>query len=196
MNLSAEAAFRIAEAIAYFGGWIGVRLYFQQKLGVVEKGDRRHEVREKIGYALVSLAAVPVLLYVVTPWLDLAHVDLPSTVRWVAVAATVAGSALLIWTHAVLGRNWSGVLELSKDHALVTEGPYRVVRHPMYSAFFLMAFGLLLSSANWVVGGGLIGSVAFMYFTRVADEERMMQDRFGQAYLSYMARTGRVLPKP
>lgn len=195
MDSKSEAVFRIAVTIVYFGGWILVRLYFQWRLGSVEKTHRQNEGRERLAYAAVSLAAVPVLFYVSTTWLDSTHLVLSPLLRWAGFAIAAVGSFVLIWTHTVLGKNWSGVLELSKDHALVKEGPYRLVRHPMYSAFFLMGLGILLCSANWIVGGVLLGSVTFMYIVRVSDEEKMMLDQFGEAYGRYMNDTGRIVPK-
>jgi protein-S-isoprenylcysteine O-methyltransferase Ste14 len=96
----------------------------------------------------------------------------------------------------VLGRNWSGVLELYEQHELVTEGPYRFVRHPMYTSVYLKGIGILLLSANWIVGGGYLAAVTLMYALRVRDEEQMMLEHFGEEYRSYMSRTARLVPLP
>ena len=77
----------------------------------------------------------------------------------------------------------------------MTHGPYKLIRHPMYSAFFLMGIGILLVSSNWLVGGVLVAAIAYMYFGRVHNEEKMMLDQFGDDYQAYMRRTGRLIPR-
>ena len=193
MNNS-ELVFRIAVGVL-MAMWMFTRFHFQRRLGSVERASRRHDRRERISYALVSVSFIPVFVYVFSSRLDLFHFALPGGWRWLGAALGVAGCALFWWTHAVLGRNWSGVLELSRDHRLVTAGPYRSVRHPMYTAFFLMSAGVLLLSANFLVGGLNLAAVTYMYLLRVADEEAMMLEQFGDEYRRYMKRTGRLLPK-
>ncbi|AHY53462.1 Isoprenylcysteine carboxyl methyltransferase [Bradyrhizobium japonicum SEMIA 5079] len=76
----------------------------------------------------------------------------------------------------------------------MTEGIYRRVRHPMYSAFWLWAIAQALLLPNWIAGlAGLVG-FGVLFFGRVAREERMMLQTFGDSYRDYMARTGRVFP--
>jgi protein-S-isoprenylcysteine O-methyltransferase Ste14 len=144
---------------------------------------------------LVSFTFLPILLYVFAGLFGFAHFSLLDWARWLGAILGLSGSALFAWTHLALGKNWSGVLEIAKDHELVTHGPYQFVLHPMYSAFFLMGLGVLLLSANWLVGGLNLAAVTYMYLVRVADEESMMLDQFGQSYRIYMAETGRLFPK-
>jgi len=102
----------------------------------------------------------------------------------------------LFWrSHADLGRNWSYTLEVRKGHELITRGVYRTIRHPMYASIWLwcLAQGLLLS--NWLAGWYALAAFAAMYFIRVPREEAMMREIFGQEYLDYMQRTGRILPR-
>jgi protein-S-isoprenylcysteine O-methyltransferase Ste14 len=189
-----EIVFRIAVA-ALIGAWSVTRVYFQRRLGAVERVRSHHDRRERLAYALVGLSFVPPLVYAFSPWLDLFHFLLPDLWRGLGAVLGLAGVGLFGWTHHALGKNWSGVLEISKNHRLVAEGPYRIVRHPMYSAFFLMVLGVLLLSANVVAGGGLLAAVTFMYLQRVSDEEAMMLEQFGEPYRRYMHRTGRLLPR-
>ena len=103
--------------------------------------------------------------------------------------------ALYGWTHKTLDGNWSNVLEIRENHKLITAGPYRHVRHPMYTAFWLWVIfqGPLLSNAAvWLVG---IVTWAITYCLRVADEEQMMIEQFGRQYEQYMRKTGRLWPK-
>ena len=96
--------------------------------------------------------------------------------------------------HRALGRNWSISLDVRENHELVTEGIYRRVRHPMYSAFWLWAIAQALLLPNWISGFAGLAGFGILYFGRVAREERMMLATFGDSYRDYMARTGGVFP--
>ena len=113
-----------------------------------------------------------------------------------AVGVVVAAAALIMFrlTHKALGRMWSVSLQLKQDHKLVTSGIYRRLRHPMYTAFWLMALAQALLLPNWIAGpAGLVG-FGFLFFSRVGPEERLMEQAFGQEYRDYKARTKRVVP--
>ncbi len=96
--------------------------------------------------------------------------------------------------HRQLGRNWSITLEIREDHALVTEGLFKHIRHPMYSSFWLWAIAQALLLPNWLAGFAGLFSIAALYFGRVAREEAMMRETFGPQYDTYMSRTKRIIP--
>jgi protein-S-isoprenylcysteine O-methyltransferase Ste14 len=97
-------------------------------------------------------------------------------------------------THKDLGRNWSVTLEVRQQHALVTDGVYSRVRHPMYSAFWLWALAQALLLPNWIAGPAGIVGFGTLFLLRVTREEQMMTETFGEEYRAYMARTWRVFP--
>jgi len=192
--LDTELPYRIALG----GSWIigyGIRLYYERQARSVQRVSARHSTRERILYWMVFTAFVLALVYVFSPVLDAAHLELPAAVRWVGLAFAILGIALLRATHHALGSNWSGKLEIAEGHRLIVVGPYRRVRHPMYTALFCMAFAYSLLSANWIVAGTNIAAVTLMYLARVRDEEQMLIDQFGDDYRAYMRRTGRLVPK-
>lgn len=97
-------------------------------------------------------------------------------------------------THKALGAMWSHSLDLRENHRLVTAGIYARLRHPMYTAFWLWALAQPFLLANWLAGFAGIVGFGTLYFLRVGQEERMMEERFGQEYRDYCARTRRILP--
>jgi protein-S-isoprenylcysteine O-methyltransferase Ste14 len=122
--------------------------------------------------------------------------DYPVRVWQPVLGAIAFAGALYLFrrTHKDLGRNWSVTLEVREQHALVTEGIYKSVRHPMYSAFWLWAIAQAVLLPNWIAGfAGIIG-FGTLFFLRVSKEEAMMLATFGDSYRSYMQRTWRVLP--
>jgi protein-S-isoprenylcysteine O-methyltransferase Ste14 len=110
-------------------------------------------------------------------------------------ALLMAGALVLFWlTHKQLGRNWSVTLDTRKTHRLVDTGIYARVRHPMYSAFWLLALSQAALLPNWIAGAAGPLAWATLFFLRVGREERLMIDTFGDQYRRYMQRTKRVLP--
>ena len=192
--MESETLFRIIFGFLLILGF-GIRTYFKKQVKEVERVEHRHERRERFLYNLVLVSYLLMFFYLFTSWLDFAHIPLPAWVRWTGALIICSSSALFFWTHQTLGSNWSGVLEISKGHRLVIEGPYRYVRHPMYSAFFLCAIGVPLLSANWFIGVIHFGAVMWMYMARVSSEENMMIEHFGGAYRQYMTMSGRLLPR-
>jgi len=192
--LDPELPYRIAVGGTWIIGY-AVRLYYERRARGVQRVSARHLTRDRIFYWLVFTAFVLALVYAFTPFLDAAQLPLPAIVRWLGLPFAVLGVALLRATHHALGRNWSGKLEIAAEHRLIVAGPYRRVRHPMYTALFCIAFAYSLLSANWIVAGANILAVTLMYFARVSDEEQMLIDQFGDEYRAYMRRTGRLVPR-
>jgi protein-S-isoprenylcysteine O-methyltransferase Ste14 len=175
--------------------WYVIRYPFERRAKRVRVVTDRRSASEIVGLAaaLFGLAILPGF-YVATGIPESA--DYPA--RWWAVVlgAIIFASALWVFrrSHKELGRNWSITLEIRDRHALVSGGPYAVVRHPMYTSFMLMGLGQAFLLSNWVAGlAGLIG-FAVLFFLRVDKEERMMLENFGPQYRAYMERTKRIIP--
>jgi protein-S-isoprenylcysteine O-methyltransferase Ste14 len=145
---------------------------------------------------LISLTGLGILpfAYVATAIPRFAAYTFHPIQGWLGLSVAIAALVMFHLTHRALGRNWSISLDVREDHQLVTDGIYRRVRHPMYSAFWLWTIAQALLLPNWVAGfSGLVG-FGILFFGRVAREERMMLEAFGDSYRAYMARTGRVFP--
>lgn len=146
-----------------------------------------------LGVSLSGLGIIPIA-YVLTGFPAFADRPFVSAVAWIGILPGLASLWLFWRTHRDLGRNWSVSLEVRDKHELITDGVYRHVRHPMYSAFFLWAIAQFLLLPNWIAGlSGILG-FGTLYAFRVAREERLMLEAFGDEYRAYMRRTARVLP--
>ena len=110
------------------------------------------------------------------------------------VMCFVIGLWLFYRSHADLGTNWSITLEVREGHRLITQGVYRGVRHPMYSALLLYSVGQALVIPNWVAGLSNLVAFVVLFALRVAAEERMMAQHFGNEYAAYTTRTKRLIP--
>jgi protein-S-isoprenylcysteine O-methyltransferase Ste14 len=189
-----EAQFKIALAILLSVD-AGIRMYYQKGRRKFERTVIKHERREKFFYYFVSLGIVPIFLYLLTSWIDTFQLPFPSWLRWLGAIIIFTADLLFIWAHRALGRNWSPVLEIRKGHTLITNGPYKFIRHPMYTAIFIIGIGISLLSSNWIVALSYMIPVICMYLVRISDEEKMMIEQFGNEYVEYMKKTGRIIPK-
>jgi protein-S-isoprenylcysteine O-methyltransferase Ste14 len=194
MDKTGEILFRIVFGILWLV-YFGVRIYFQRKVKGVGDYVRVNEKQEIFFFRLFALGYLALLLYFITPWVDFAHIPSPIWLRWAGGVVTCLGIGLFAWAHQALGKNWTAILASSEKQKMVITGPYRHVRHPMYTAFFVIGFGFLFLSANWFVSIIYLGTLTMMYMARVSAEEKMMIDHFGNDYREYMKRTGRLLPR-
>lgn len=187
-----EPVFRlIVLALLFAAGLVRARYSLA---GGVTHAVRPRAARQRTVYLLTLISLLPVLVYGAGDVLDFAHLGLQVPLRLAGLLPGVAGLGLFVCSHRALGRNFFGTLDLADRHALVTHGPYRHVRHPMYAAMFLSAAGYPLVSANAVVALVHPAALVWMARRRMAQEEAMLAAHFGAAYAAWAARTGRVWP--
>ena len=135
------------------------------------------------------------LVYVFSPVLDFANYDMPDWWSLVGVILFIDAIIILYISHAHLGKNWSPVLGIQKEHQLVTTGIYQYIRHPMYAAHLLWSVAQILILNNWIAGFSFIVVMVPHYLLRVNKEEQMMIEQFGDDYEEYKKTTGRIFPK-
>jgi protein-S-isoprenylcysteine O-methyltransferase Ste14 len=134
------------------------------------------------------------LIWIVSPVFSFADYALRLWPFSAGALCLVSGLWLFHRSHADLGKYWSITLELREEHQLITEGIYRYIRHPMYTALFLYSIGQALVIPNWVVGPSYLVTFGILFAFRLRAEETMMLEAFGDDYAEYMARTKRVVP--
>ena len=136
------------------------------------------------------------LVYVINPaWISFAELPFPVWVRWLGAGIALLGFALLQWAQTTLANSWSDTPRMMKEQTLITSGPYRTIRHPIYTAFILILGSTIFISANWLIGLCWAGMVTLEAFSRIGFEESLLIEFFGDQYLEYMKKTGRLLPK-
>jgi protein-S-isoprenylcysteine O-methyltransferase Ste14 len=149
-----------------------------------------------VALRLLGLAAIlPLLLYLIQPaWVAWARIDLPPWLRWVGVVGLGVMLPLLYWMFAALGASITPVAATRQNHQLVTNGPYRWIRHPLYTFGSLFFLSLTLVTGLWWMAALLAVGVAVLVW-RTGSEERNLMEQFGEDYHQYMRRTGRFLPR-
>ena len=181
--------------MAFTAAYLTIRGVFIRRARRQQKTDKG-DLRDRLLIALVGVGQIVLpLLFVWTPALGFADRAQPPACLPLGVVAMAAGLWLFWRSHVDLGDNWSVTLEIDAKHRLVTRGVYRLVRHPMYTSFFVSGLGQALLLANWVAGPAALVAVAVLVLVRLPNEEAMMIEAFGDEYRDYMRRTGGVVPR-
>ena len=116
-------------------------------------------------------------------------------VRVVGLALGLAGAVLLSWSAVLLGRFMMHEAAVREDHALIRNGPYRFIRHPVYAGYLALLLGSGAASLNLCLW--LLWPVSLMgILIQAASEEQLLGERFGQDYECHVRRTGRLVPRP
>lgn len=128
------------------------------------------------------------------PWLQYHIIPRTPLIGITAIFLTLAGMAFATWARVYLGRNWSSVPTIKEHHQLIRCGPYRLVRHPIYTGILLAMAGTFL--ANGRVRGALSIVVLYIGWTvKSRIEEVFMVRTFGAEYEEYRHTTGALFPR-
>ncbi len=190
-----DAPYATLPLIAFMTAWytIRIRLTDNAPPNVKEERDAK---RERLLAAVVGICMIFVpLIALATPLFDFAAYSAFPGQFFLAGVSALAGLYVFWRSHADLGSFWSAHLELREGHALVTRGIYSRMRHPMYTAIFLITIAHALLLTNWLAGPAGFAVFTLLYAIRVGPEERMMADQFGAEWEAYASRTPRLLPR-
>jgi protein-S-isoprenylcysteine O-methyltransferase Ste14 len=118
------------------------------------------------------------------------HMDV---IAWAGVVLCVGGLSFCIWARVTLGRNWSAAVTLKEGHELIERGPYRLVRHPIYTGLVAMFLATVMVLGYAAGIAGLV--LAFVSFwIKLRDEEKVMLKQFPDQYAAYQQRVKRIIP--
>ena len=201
--MTAEFEYRIA-FLVLLAMLIAMRVFFMLRVrradgkimpnreAVEREGGKVVLVIRTLGFFV--LMSFLVMYFIGVSWIDTFLFGLPGWLRWVGFALGLVSILFWAWTQVILDTQWSAQLQLTKDHHLITTGPYTTIRHPLYSAMLVWCIALSLLTANWIfVAITLLSITGLLY--RVPKEEQMMIESFGEEYKIYIQRTGRFFPK-
>jgi protein-S-isoprenylcysteine O-methyltransferase Ste14 len=136
-----------------------------------------------------------VFAWLINPtWMEWSRVALPEWVRWLGVGMGILANFLAYWVFTNLDENISPTVVVREKAYLVTSGPYRWVRHPLYTMGTLAYLGFALLAENWFIT--ILSLLVFVVLAlRTPKEEAHLLEKFGDEYRTYMQQTGRYLPK-
>jgi len=176
----------------FYALWIFWGLYWYAS----STGTKRTTFRSRsAGRSFALLVIIALLIFGKSsfPWL-MVHIYEPSRpLEILGLILCGSGIAFAIWARNILGTNWSAQPTLKENHELIMTGPYRYVRHPIYTGLFLAIFGTVIAS------GRILDFIIFAYLLidthfKAKIEESLMLQQFPDAYPAYQKQTKAIIP--
>jgi len=158
---------------------------------------RREGARLMAGRGLVALPLfAAILAYLVNPrWMAWASYAGPTWSRWAGVILGIVTVPAAYWVFRSLGRHVSETVLTKEHHELVTHGPYRWIRHPLYANGIALLLAIGLMAANWLILALTLIALVAIGLVVVPAEESALLAKFGAEYRAYMGRTGGLWPR-
>lgn len=161
-----------------------------------KKTKQRESVLQRVGYTL-PLAVGFYLLYQPQPligWFRTRFLPAGPFGEWFGVLLTAAGIAVAFWARWHLGTNWSGVVTLKEGHELIRTGPYRSIRHPIYTGMLLALLGTAITFGE--VRALLAVAITWLsFYVKARREESFLAQEFGPGFAEHKRHTGMFLPR-
>ena len=193
-----ETIFRILLAAILVTG-VGISATFRRKADK-ESGEKVSTKDEgKSMFLALRLGGLVIwfspIVYLINPaWMAWSRIGLPDWTRWIGVGVGVICVGLIYWLFSSIGRGITPTVATRAEHKLVKHGPYRWVRHPLYTigTTFFLSFGAIAD--NWFIMSAAV--IAFILLAmRMPNEEAHLIEKFGDEYRDYIKTTGAFLPK-
>lgn len=175
--------------IIFFGYWL-ISAFFVKR--TIERSS-------SIGWRFITIIGVIIIIFLVKIIPQSAQILTSMIISNTLTSAiigsliTILGLTICIWARTTIGRNWSGSIVLKKNHELVTNGPYKFIRHPIYTGMITMMIGTsIYYGYTSIFLATILAFVGFVLKSR--QEEKLMIKHFGKRYINYKKRTKAIIP--
>jgi protein-S-isoprenylcysteine O-methyltransferase Ste14 len=161
---------------------------------IVTAVDVKRDTERHLGQSFgLMFAIIAAFLLPRVPFFSFVNVaPVNAAVSIIGVILCAVGIAFLVWARLALGRNWSQTVSVKEGHELVTSGPYRYVRHPMYTGCLIACVGSAIVCAGaWIF---LLVVLGALFLWRVGAEDKLMAQQFPNEYPDYKRRTNALIP--
>ena len=175
--------------------WLAFVVYWQVMAAGTKASARMEPAFSRATRVVVILAAIALFWLPNLPakWLYRAILPGGLVCPFVGAAITVAGLGLAVWARVHLGRNWSRSVQVKEGHELITSGPYRLVRHPIYTGILAGIAGSAVALSE-VRGAVALVLMFAALWAKLRLEETWMRDEFGEKYAAYARRVRALVP--
>jgi len=172
-----------------YGLWLILVVYLTVS-GIGVKRDAEVHLAQSFGLMFAIIAGFLLPHIPIFHFLNFAPVN--HFLSSIGVILCAAGMAFQVWARQCLGKNWSQTVSAKQGHDLVTSGPYRYVRHPMYAGGIVACIGsAIVCGGAWIF---LLVTVGCIFLWRVGAEDKLMTQQFPNEYPGYMKRTKALIP--
>ena len=190
-RLTAEDAFHIAGRCwaAWAILWLAMAFFSKSNKRRESPGQRlQHMIPAMLGFLLLFREGFG------SPWFTQVIFPDNPVLMLVCVALTSFGLLFSVWARLALGSNWSGTVTIKANHQLIRRGPYRFIRHPIYTG---MLTALLATAITQRLVSGVLGFavVYFALYRKALREESFLSQEFGDAFAEHQRHTGMFLPR-
>lgn len=187
---SARAIMFFSTVIVFFFSFLLKDKFGIQFIRTGEEEVLKHRI------TVILTASIAILLFVIPSYSDrhtLLVLGDDELFRYFGVVFFIFGTLFMVWGPAHLGKQFSAFITLQKDHQLVTDGPFRYMRHPRYSGIIFWGFGIALIFRS-ILGLLLAVLMAIFMVWRIPDEEKLLQKEFRQEWEEYCEQTKKLIP--
>jgi len=191
MQLSADHAFRLNGRL-----WALWALCWMAMAFLSKSTKRRESVAQRLQHVIPSIIGFLLLFRdgFSTRWLARPMFPDYPALMTACIATTAAGLLFSVWARLTLGSNWSGTVTIKANHELIRRGPYRFIRHPIYTGMLL---ALLATAVTQRLASGLLGFIIILFalYRKARREESFLAQEFGTAFAEQQRHTGMFLPR-
>ena len=175
--------------------WILFCVYWLVSAFKRKKTKQRETVLQRFGYILPPAAAFYLVSRADFRWLHERFIPAGPLGEWIGVFLTAAGIGIAVWARWHLGTNWSGTVTLKEGHELIRTGPYRFIRHPIYTGILLALVGTMATWMGEVRGLLAVATAWVSFYFKARREESFLSKEFGSGFADHKQHTGMFLPR-
>ncbi len=177
--------------IATFGANVGAaKKGVRDKVGVFKDKPKTYLQTLPLVFSIITLIILIISLFQVG---TLEYTQENQIIRVIGLVFYIVFSWVQIWAIKVLGHNYSQDVAIKKDHKLITNGPFKIVRHPQYLSQFLMDLGGAAATLSFVLAPIALLQIPFL-FMRASLEDKLLEKHFGESFKDFKKKTGQIFP--
>ena len=177
--------------IATFGANIGAaKKGIKDKVGVFKDKPKTYLQTYPILFSTVTLVLLIISLFQIG---TLEYKSEYQTLRIIGLLVYLVFSWVQIWATKTLGENYTQEIAIKKNHQLITDGPFKFVRHPQYLSQILLDIGGAAATLSFILAPLALIQIPFL-FLRASFEDKLLEKHFGENFKSYKKKSGMIIP--
>lgn len=177
--------------IATFGANIGAaKKGIKDKVGVFKDKPKTYLQTYPILFSTITLVLLIISLFQIG---TLEYKSEYQTLRIIGLLIYLVFSWVQIWATKTLGENYTQEIAIKKNHQLITDGPFKFVRHPQYLSQILLDIGGAAATLSFILAPLALIQIPFL-FSRAAFEDKLLEKHFGENFKSYKKKSGMIIP--